>query len=107
MSKQIWKYELEIVESQCVHIPQGGRILSVQWQPNQLCLYAMINPGEKLKEARTILIFATGREIDSRIEESAFIGTVQTHGGKLVWHLFEEIELPQPLPQWLIDKEAR
>lgn len=34
-------------------------------------------------------VVGTGHELEFNPEGYRFVGTVQTHGGSLVWHIFE------------------
>jgi hypothetical protein len=69
-------------------LPVGARILSVQFQGNQLCLWVLVDLDERLVRRRTILIYGTGNPIDSEIEMQ-YIDSVQDV--QLVWHIFEQV----------------
>lgn len=84
----IWKYQLEIDDVVTVQMPLGARILSLQTQDNIPCLWAMVNPTNP-KERRYFLIVGTGHELPNSATEGTYIGTTQTHDGRLVWHVFE------------------
>lgn len=81
----IWKYILEIADYQELTLPKGYEILCVQTQDDQVCLWAHVNP-----EARPvrvpILICGTGNPAPLTAE--GYLGTCQTRGGALVWHVF-------------------
>ena len=89
MKKVIWKYKLRAVEKQCLAIPKGAEILSVQLQGNNACLWALVNPEEE-KEIKTIGIFKTGNPIATD-RQCKFIDTIQLYNGELVFHVFELI----------------
>ena len=87
--KAIWKVPLEITDEQTVNLPWGAEPLTVQVQGDELCLWAKVdttNPGL----AHTVHIYGTGNPIPDEDPDypEAYIGTVQTHGGALVWHVF-------------------
>lgn len=42
MAETIWKFPLEIADSQSVVMPSGARILSAQMQGSTLCLWAVV-----------------------------------------------------------------
>lgn len=83
--KRIYKYPIEITDVQNVMLPFGAEILCVQFQQEQLCLWAIVN--DNTPEPRTIYIFGTGHDMDDTPRR--YIGTVQQHGGALIWHVFE------------------
>ena len=91
MNKSIWKYQLEITDSQTIKMPKGAEILSVQTQNQEVCLWALVVPNNE-KEDRYIEIFGTGHNVycDMGIDRK-FIGTAQTLDGRLVWHIFERV----------------
>ena len=83
----IWKYELAMVDEQFVAMPIGAEVLTVQTQHNRLCVWAQVDPT-KHPELRRFVILGTGNPYEHR-DGMRYIGTVQTHGGSLVWHVFE------------------
>lgn len=84
----IWKFPLEIKDRQEIRMPIGARILSVQLQNETMTLWAWVNP-DAYHETRAFVIVGTGNEMWDRVK--TYIGTVQTHHGALVWHVFEGI----------------
>jgi len=86
--KTIWKYELEITDEQEIKVPKGAKFLSVDFQGNSGCLWALVD-SRKPKVTRTIAIKGTGNPIDP-YEDLSFIGTFQMRKGSLVWHVFEK-----------------
>ncbi len=87
MSKTIWKFPLEITDRQLVTMPDTFNPLSVQFQGDTLCLWAIVDP-ESETVARWITIHGTGHPVNDT--GLTFIGTAQdTHS--LVWHIFLEL----------------
>jgi hypothetical protein len=84
MESRIWKYELEITDTQIIEVPRAGVILSVANQNNKLCLWAMVEIDRPL-EKREIEIIGTGNPIE--MKDRHFIGTVLID--PFVWHVFE------------------
>lgn len=82
---RIWKYPLEITDSQPVPMPTGARILTVQVQHGQPCLWALVDPTRASKY-REIRMVGTGHPADGLTN---YIGTFQADGGALVFHVFE------------------
>jgi len=91
--KKIFKFPLEIDDVQPVVIPQAAKILSVQMQHGELCLWAEVQTSLR-HETRYIEIIGTGHEIDES-HRREYIGTVQTADGNLVWHVYERLA-PKP-----------
>ncbi len=86
--RTIWKFPLQITDFQKVEMPRGAHILSVQIQGSQLCLWAYVLSDEE-KEERAFWVLGTGNPVERPENIGPFIGTVQMHGGSLVWHVFE------------------
>jgi hypothetical protein len=85
----IYKYPLELTDSQELFLPKDGLILSVQIQRNQIMLWALVDSNVKDHERRIIRIYGTGQE-HIPASELRFIATVQMNNGQFVWHVFEE-----------------
>jgi len=84
----IWKFHLAIINLQTIQMPKGARILSVQAQRNQVCLWAMVNPDPEIPSQTTeIEMHGTGHIFTEG--NLKFIGTVLTENGNFVWHVFE------------------
>jgi hypothetical protein len=88
MELKIWKYPLEMTDTQRVQMPKGAQILTAQMQGQTLCLWALVDCGSVLsKDDREIEIIGTGNPISDASRR--YIATVQMCGGGLVWHIFE------------------
>ena len=80
---------MPLVERPQIMMPIGAGILSVQFQGDELFLWALVDT-EKVKISHDFLIFGTGVNMNDSIRNgNRFIGTVQQFGGKLVWHIFQ------------------
>ncbi len=84
----IWKFLLEVTDTQDVKMPRGARILTVDVQHGTPCLWALVD-GEQPRESRHIQMYGTGHSFDP--VPSDYIGTFQLSGGSLVFHVFENI----------------
>jgi hypothetical protein len=82
-----WKDRFEI------ELPMGAEILSVQEQNNAPMLWALVDP-EAIKEKRKMLLLNTGAEMPPDVNYHQFKGTYQLNGGRLVFHLFEDMDVP-------------
>lgn len=91
MNKQVWKFDLQLVDMQPIKMPEDAEILSVQEQGGILRIWALVNPDNK-KEVRDFEVFGTGHNIyyDMGVERK-YIATVIEKDRPLVWHIFERI----------------
>jgi hypothetical protein len=86
---RIYKYELEITDTQTIMMPSRAKLLSVQpsdpnRQENRLWVWALVD--EKVPSAsREFLIVGTGNPCN--INFYAYLGTCMMPNG-LVWHVF-------------------
>ena len=83
--KTIYKYALKRTGTQVVQLPLGARILCVQNQIDNPCLWALINKGYNDTEAVQITMAGTGHDIDS---PGDYVGTFQLLDEALVFHVF-------------------
>lgn len=86
MVNTIWKYELSVLCKNELMIPQGGKILSLQMQCEEPCIWVQVDPDATL-ELRVFRIVGTGQKWSVPVRDT-YIGTVQQ--GVFVWHCFEE-----------------
>ena len=87
----IYKYEIPITDRFTLELPIGAKILTVQTRRGNTkgSIWAIVESKVE-KETRTFRLFGTGHTFDMG-ENYKYINTFQTHGGCLVWHLFEEL----------------
>jgi len=83
MSKQIWKYQLQITDEQIISVPAGSRPISVAEQNGKLCMWAIVGSNRSAK--MRIQVVGTGNPMP---DVGDYIGTVVM--GKFVWHVFAE-----------------
>lgn len=84
---RIWKWPLMITDRQTIEMPSGAKMLTVQMQGERPQLWALCDETNPLTE-RKIAIYGTGNPVPD--EPGQYIATFQSHGGLLVWHVFEE-----------------
>jgi hypothetical protein len=89
MNNTIWKYPLEVKDSNQLELPKGAKILCVQLQGHAPCLWAEVDKLEIKKQIVTIDIFGTGHEIDQTPRN--YLGTFQMHDGYLVFHAYQRL----------------
>ena len=87
----IYKYIIEPDDYIKINVPKFSKILSVQLQKSNVCVWILCDPNQPLT-TRTFRLAGTGHEIKEDIAGLIFIGTFQVYGGDLVFHLFEVTE---------------
>lgn len=87
--RTIWKYELNITDTQTLEMPKGAKILSVSNQRGKLQLWALVDDMNDLED-RDIEILATGEPVPYANTFREFIGTVVID--PFVWHVFERVK---------------
>ncbi len=87
--RAIWKFPLDITETQDVRMPRGAKILSVQMQRGKLVLWAVVDPDKAIQE-RTFHVFGTGHDFPDWLSVEQHVGTVQDMNGALIWHVFQQ-----------------
>jgi len=84
--KRIFKYHVPIDDSVSITMKIGAKVLTVQAQREDVCIWALVNPAEG-DEIRRFKVVGTGHRIEEECLE--YIGTVQMFDGGLVLHVFE------------------
>lgn len=90
--KTIYKYPLEFADVQTIAMPKGAQILSAQWIRGLICVYALIDTEEKMREAHQFLIIGTGHSIQPNPTPIVhhYLGSVHNEAQSLVFHIFEK-----------------
>lgn len=81
----IWKYQLAITRHQIISVSKKHKILTIQVQQYQPCLWVVIEENGEFVE-KPIFMLGTGH--DGPPPEWNYIGTAQPGDG-FVWHYFE------------------
>jgi len=89
MEETIWKYDIIVNDLIHLQMPEDAEILCIQVQNGNPCIWAKVNPENKM-EKRSFLMFGTGHRITNPEIEKKYIGTFQL--GSFVGHLFELIQ---------------
>ena len=83
----VWKFPLDLVEEQTIHVPHGAVALHCELQGRQPCLWVQVDPTVE-KTPRRIILVGTGNSHPALAEPTTVhIGTVQMD--EFVWHFFE------------------
>lgn len=85
----IWKFPIEVADSQELSMPVGAEILCIQVQHERPTIWAQTS-GSSCSglESKTIRTFATGQLFDA---PGPYVGTYQLGNGQFVGHVFEEL----------------
>ena len=87
-NRVIWKFALEITDSQTIQMPCGAEVLTIQTQQEKPFIWALVNPQEEIVNYE-FLMLGTEHPIDAAdIKWGIHVGTFQIHGGALVFHVF-------------------
>lgn len=83
---RIWKWPLAITDRQTIEVPAGAKLLTVQMQGDHPQIWALCEETNFLT-TREIAIYGTGNPMPD--EPGQYVATFQSHGGALVWHVFD------------------
>lgn len=88
--KKIFKYPVKITDASTIVLPAEAKILSVMEQDGGIVLYAAVNSDADKHKTKDVVIRirGTGNVIDFNLDDFKFLGTVSTHAGRLMWHIF-------------------
>ena len=84
---RVWKWDIEVTDTQMIELPIGSKILDIQMQLGGLRLWALCNQDTTDKESRKIAIYGTSSPMPD--DPGTYISTFQIYGGELVFHAFE------------------
>jgi len=90
--RKVWKYSFPVAVGMArVMMPSIARLLHVdsQFGENRFTLWYLVDPESSPIE-RVFQVYPTGAEIHG---EASYIGTIITHQGGEVWHLFQREEM--------------
>lgn len=88
MSLTTYKYEVPLADEFALNLPLGAVIVSFQVQHDKPCIWALVDPKAQ-KAPRQFRLAGTGHTLDYGKDALRPVGTIQLHGGSLVFHLFE------------------
>ena len=86
--RTIYKYPIEITDSQTLEISEDHKFLSVQVQNDKPCIWALVDT-ETPESPVNIHIYGTGHPIPKDLSMT-YIGTIQVYDGRGVFHVFME-----------------
>lgn len=89
MPRRIYKYHLDIADTQTIEVPAGAEFLTAQMQRGQLYVWAIVDT-DRLFEKEYFVIVGTGHPMPEKPKLLQFIATVQQE--VFVWHVFRAIK---------------
>jgi len=87
---EIWKFPFEIEDCFEIEMPFSAKILTVQYQGNTPCIWAIVDTGNS-RATMKFRVLGSGHYINS-FDGLEYIGTIQQPDLPLVWHIFEDIK---------------
>lgn len=88
MTTSIWKYPLQVIGEQLVHMPKGAKVLTVQVQYGEPQIWVQVDE-RAITEPRTFTTYGTGESSHEGKDPGRYIGTYQLYNGAAVFHVFE------------------
>jgi hypothetical protein len=93
--KTVWKFPIPDAFDFSLRLPEGAKILAAAEQHGGYALWALVEPTMP-RERRAFRLFGTGQPIPDGPGEPQLLHVATflagEPSGRLVWHLFEEIE---------------
>lgn len=85
----VWKYPLNIADTQFIEMTEGAEILCVHLQNGNPTIWAKVDPSKarKPRTKRKLITLGTGHNTDEKL--GRYIGTYLIHNDSLVFHVFE------------------
>jgi hypothetical protein len=88
--RTIWKFPAPIDNEVVIHMPKGAKVLCVQMQHGDPCLWAEVDSEAEVEPMR-FFWRGTGHSVEFPFLVG-YVGTVQMMDGTLVFHLYKKID---------------
>lgn len=92
MVKTIWKFPFDTADTVTIKMPTHSKVLTVQTQHGQPCLWAIVDPHAPQKET-SFRVYGTGHPLPTYGPDETvtgrYVGTYQQLEGDLVFHMFQ------------------
>ena len=89
--KRIFKYELQIADSQKIKTHTCFEPISIEMQNQKPVMYAIVDDETPVQKV-VLRTYGTGFQLDDYETRDNYIGTYMLIGGDLVYHVFKHIE---------------
>lgn len=87
MSKTIWKFVLDVTDSQFIRMPHESKILHVNTQRETVCMWAEVDPSLP-QVLRRFCVYGTGHQMPD--DPGRYIGSIMLQDGDLIFHIYEQ-----------------
>ncbi len=84
----IYKYKCPVDDEVTIQMPSGAKVLCVQVQHGEPCIWALVDRDVSEYFPRRFAWRGTGHQAEG-LNNRMYVGTIQLHGGALVFHLFD------------------
>ena len=84
--RAVWKWPIQFADEFTLSMPVDATVLTVAMQGGHPCIWALVSVDAPMA-VRTFHLYGTGHNVLAGPER--YIGTFQTPGAGLVFHLFE------------------
>ena len=84
MALKIFKYYLQLTDTQTLQMPEGFEVLNVSNEGGRIVFWAEADEEEELVDI-DFYVVGTGNELEHPLR--VYMGTVQMNG--FVWHVYE------------------
>lgn len=88
MTRVVWKYPFGEGGEFRIRMPLGAKILHVDTQGRQPCMWALVDP-EAPVVPRGFVLLGTGHVINDFSPAWTFVGTFLADDGRFVFHLWD------------------
>lgn len=92
MNQRIYKFLLPMEDEPVIQMPAGAKVLSVQVQRGEPFVWALVDANQRKMARHYFFVLGTGNPIDFEVT-GTFLGTIQLHGGDLVFHVWDNGEV--------------
>lgn len=85
--RAVFKYTLQLLKWQTIAIPVGGKILCIDAQSNEPCMWVEVDTFETNRILVSIELYCTGESFSDANRE--YLGTFQIEAGAYVYHVYK------------------
>lgn len=85
--RTIHKFQLSITNRRYVRMPSAAKILTVQTQDGEPMIWVDLDTDDEYVN-RTVFVYGTGHAVSP--DANRYIGTFQSMGDRLVFHVYEK-----------------
>lgn len=87
--KRIFKYNLDIINTQTLSLPRSAIVRSVGNQYEKLMIWVEVEDAITEEVEQEFYIVGTGRSLNHIPDTAQFLGTVFFSDGRLIFHVYK------------------